>query len=178
MALQKQSIVIPFAQGIDQKTDPKQVRPGKFLQLKNSVFNKGGLLQKRNGFGNLTDFGSDSVTAINTYNGNLVGTGDALYAFSPDTMSILNKGNIVPIELNVQSLIRTSSAQQTVDAAVTDNGLICTVWEDSDGSKYYQIIDSNSGNTLVSRTNLPSGCHYPRVFVLGRYFFKIGRAHV
>lgn len=170
MALQKQNLSIPFAQGLDTKTDPKQVSPGKFLQLQNSIFQKGGLLQKRNGFASVTTLGTTSATALTTYNGNLVATGDALYAYSPDTMSILNKGSIVPINLEVLPVIRTSSAQNTVDVAVTSDGLICSVWEDSDGSKYYQIVDSNNGNTVVARTALPTGSHLPRVFLLGRYF--------
>ena len=50
MALTKQPLSINFAAGLDLKTDPFQVSPGKFLGLANSIFTKGGLLQKRNGF--------------------------------------------------------------------------------------------------------------------------------
>jgi hypothetical protein len=42
MALVKQPLAINFAQGLDTKTDPKQVQPGKFLALQNTIFTKGG----------------------------------------------------------------------------------------------------------------------------------------
>jgi hypothetical protein len=50
MPLQKQPLNINFALGLDQKTDPLQVKPGRFLSLKNRVFNKLGRLEKRNGY--------------------------------------------------------------------------------------------------------------------------------
>lgn len=51
MPLQKTPLQINFARGLDQKTDPLQVQPGRFLGLKNRVFNKMGRLEKRNGYG-------------------------------------------------------------------------------------------------------------------------------
>ncbi len=50
MTLEKHEVTINFGQGLDLKTQSKDIPVGKFLSLKNSVFNKGGLLQKRNGF--------------------------------------------------------------------------------------------------------------------------------
>lgn len=50
MAIQKQAVNLNFAQGLDQKMDPRQVKPGKFLSMVNRVFNKGGLLEKTNGY--------------------------------------------------------------------------------------------------------------------------------
>ena len=50
MAVQKTSIPINFAQGLDLKSDPFQVQPGKMLALKNAVFTKAGRLTKRNGY--------------------------------------------------------------------------------------------------------------------------------
>lgn len=50
MALEKSNIPIAFAQGLDTKTDPKQIPAGKFLNLENAVFLKTGEIRKRNGF--------------------------------------------------------------------------------------------------------------------------------
>ena len=50
MALNKQDVEFNFSQGLDTKTDDKQVQPGKMLSLVNSIFTKTGLLKKRNGF--------------------------------------------------------------------------------------------------------------------------------
>lgn len=50
MPIEKMPLQINFARGLDQKTDPLQVQPGRFLGLKNRVFNKLGRLEKRNGY--------------------------------------------------------------------------------------------------------------------------------
>ena len=47
--VEKKNININFAQGVDTKTDPKQVAIGKFLSMENSVFKVGQRLTKRNG---------------------------------------------------------------------------------------------------------------------------------
>lgn len=170
MSLQKQNVNIPFAQGLDLKTDPNQITPGKFLNLENNTFSKGNLLSKRTGFPLLIDLDVTDATSLATLNDNLVATGDALYAYSPDTGSIINKGNLVPINLSVMPTVRTSSSQTTVDVAQNSDGLICSVWKDSDGNNYYEVLDSNNGNVIKDRTQIASS-FTPRVFVLGRYFF-------
>ena len=170
MALQKMNLDIPFAQGLDLKTDPKQVTPGKFLALSNSVFTKGGLLTKRNGYSSLTTLNADYLSTLTTFNGNLTAVGQSLYAYSQDTEQWINKGSIVPVSLSTLSLVRTSSSQNTVDVAVTTNGLTCTVWGDSDGTSKYEVIDSVTGQVILPGTSLQTGAALPRVFNVGRYF--------
>lgn len=161
---------IPFAEGLDLKTDPKQVTPGKFLALSNSVFTKGGLLTKRNGYESLTNIDADYLNTLTTFNGNLTAIGQSLYAYSQDTEQWINKGDIVPVSLSTLSLVRSSSEQETVDVSVLENGLTCTVWEDSIGTSNYQVIDSTTGQVIVPSTALQTGAEVPRVFNLGRYF--------
>lgn len=48
--IQWQDISIPLGLGVDTKTDPKMVGTGKFTNLVNGVFKKGGRLSKRNGY--------------------------------------------------------------------------------------------------------------------------------
>jgi len=48
--LQKQQVAVNFGRGLDTKTDPWQVPVGNFLNLENTIFNKIGRLEKRNGF--------------------------------------------------------------------------------------------------------------------------------
>lgn len=170
MALQKQTLNIPMAEGLDLKTDPKQVSPGKFLALSNSVFTKGGLLTKRNGFRSLTTLDADYLKTLTTYNGNLTAIGQSLFAFSQDSEQWINKGDIFPVSLRTLPLVRTSTSQTTVDVAVTEEGLTCTAWEDSSGESKYEIIDSTTGQVIVPGTALETGAKLPRVFLLGRYF--------
>jgi hypothetical protein len=169
MALQKQGFDILFGQGLDTKTDPNQVPAGKMLLLENSQFNNG-LLEKRNGFPVLTQLPDANQTTLTTLNNNLLATGTNLYAYSAQTDQWLDRGIVQPVGLGVTPLVRTSTSQINVDSAMTESGLICLVYDDSDGNAYYQISDSLTGQVIVQQTALPNTATLPRVFQLGRYF--------
>lgn len=177
MALTKQPVSINFAQGLDQKTDPKQVQAGKFLSLQNTIFDKGGLLQKRNGFGPLSVLPDKSNTVLTTFNSGLTAVGSNIYAYSASSMTWTNRGALKPLQLRVKPLIRSNTNQIQADAAVASNGLVCTVFSDSTGSSVtykYAIADQATGQNIVSPTLIPVSSGVvtgsPRVFVLGSYF--------
>ena len=50
MALQKTNVSLSFKQGLDTKTDPKQVVFGKLLNLQNGKFISPTQIKKRNGY--------------------------------------------------------------------------------------------------------------------------------
>src|SRR5512132_1329921 len=54
MALEKRPITLSFSQGLDTKTDPKQVALGRLLELQNAVFVSPGRVRKRNGYTSLS----------------------------------------------------------------------------------------------------------------------------
>lgn len=164
----KQNISIPFAQGLDTKTDPFQVSPGKFLSLVNTQFNKSGLLEKRNGFPLLTNI--PNTTTLSSYNNSLVAIGSRLQVYSSDNGQVIDSGQIVPINITTQSMVRRATSQTTCDVAVEPNGLACSTWLDSDGNSYYQINDSVTSQTIVPAVQLPATATMSRAFVLGRYF--------
>lgn len=168
MALQKQNININFAQGLDLKTDAWQVSPGKFLALSNSIFTKGGLLQKRNGFKKLPPVGNNP-SFISTFSGNLIATGTSLQVLNEDVNEWNNRGIIQPLDLKTVVAARTSINMNECDANVSSNGLSCIVYTDSSGSCYYQIIDSQTGQVFISQTQI-SGGKSPRAFSLGTFF--------
>ncbi len=181
MALRKQSIPINFSQGLDTKTDPLQVAPGKFLALTNTIFDKGGLLQKRNGYGALSALPNSASTYLTTFNGNLTAIGSSLEAYSPGTNSWVDKGNTISVDLDTLPLIRSNTNQSYADIAIATNGLICTVYTDNvpSGSSTvpvykYAIANSVTGQNIVSPTVIPitSGTvvNAPKVFFLGKYF--------
>lgn len=66
MALQKQSISIPISEGLDTKTDSKQVMAGKALALENVRFQKTGKLSKRFGLVQMSDTSSSGLLSSNT----------------------------------------------------------------------------------------------------------------
>lgn len=170
MALQKQTLNISFAQGVDTKTDPWQVPIGKMLARSNSVFDTAGLLQKRNGNGALSSLSNTSSTTLATFKGNLLAVGNQLQVLSQNTGLWSNRGVIQPLSLSTVPLVRTGSSQTTVDVAVASNNLSCVVWLDADTSCYYQIADSQTGQIIVLQTALPATSTMPRVFALGSYF--------
>jgi hypothetical protein len=66
MPLQKNKIPISFAQGVDTKTDRKQVVPGKLLLLENGVFQTTNSLIKRNGYAAFAKTTADNTTLANS----------------------------------------------------------------------------------------------------------------
>lgn len=172
MPLQKQNLNINFAQGLDTKTDPNQVQPGKFVALENSVFSKGGLLQKRNGFAQLTSLPDTSYKYLNTFDSGLIAIGTSLASYSGASQSWTSKGTLSSIQLDTLALIRNSSNQAQVDAAVASNNLVCSVYTQSSPSTTYNyaIADIVTGQNIVAPTALATPAEAPRVFVLGNYF--------
>lgn len=169
MALQKNPLNISFAQGLDTKTDPYQVQLGKFLNLTNSVFTEAGRLTKRLGFENLTELPDTNQTTLTTLNDNLIATGTDLFAYSEATDEWLDQGLVQPVQLDVLSMVRSSTAQVSPDAAITESGLACIVYMDN-GLSYYQISDNVTGQQIKTRTLLPNAAINPRVVLLGVYF--------
>lgn len=181
MPLQKQPVSINFSQGLDTKTDPYQVPPGRFLSLQNTVFDKGGLFQKRNGYGALSSLPDTTNTFLTTFNGNLTAIGTTLSAYSVSSAEWVNKGQIKPIQLDTLPLIRSNTNQSQTDSVTAPNGLICTVFTDnipSGGttvaSYKYAIADSITGQNIVKPTVISAAeTGSPRVFLLKNHFVII-----
>lgn len=176
MSLQKQPIDISFAKGLDQKTDPFRVPIGNFLRLQNQVFNKGGLLSKRNGYGQITALPSPT-DFLTTFNGNLTAVGDSLLAYIQGTNKWVNKGSFHPLSLSVLPMIRSNTNQTQVDAVTASNNVVCTVFTDvgpSAATTYkYAVLDSITGQNILPPAAIPSNgtvTNAPRVFLLGNYF--------
>ncbi len=176
MALEKQSVPINFAQGLDTKTDPFQVPPGKFLALENTVFSTGQSLVKRNGFANLASLPNLTSTFLTTFNGGLTAIGESLSAYSEATNTWSNKGNIQPAQVDVLPLIRSNTNQPQADASVASNGLVCTVFTDNlpSGTVYkYAVANSTDGQNVIAPQVISGATGSPRVFVVGNYFFVV-----
>jgi len=182
--LQKQPLNINFSQGVDTKTDPFQLAPGKFLKLENSIFDKAGRLTKRNGYGALTPIPTttDLPTYITTFAGNLTAVGNRLDAYSAGSEEWIDKGRLRPLNLSTLSLVKTNTSQTQADSATASNGLMCVAYTDQDPSDLtkkiykYAIIDSVTGQYIVNPvqlTNADATYGTPRVFLLNNYFVII-----
>lgn len=178
--MQPQGVNINFSKGLDTKTDPWQVPIGNFLRLRNSVFTKGNLLSKRNGYDLLLEGPSNfSSSYLTTLNGNLTAIGNSIYAYSSGLKNWVQKGTIQPVRVSTLPLIRNNNNQIQCDSVIASNGLVCTVYTESiNGSNVlsykYVIADSTTGQNIVEPTLIPvnSGTvtGSARVFLLGNYF--------
>lgn len=173
----KQGVDISFAQGLDTKTDPKRVGIGSFTSLENSIFTKGGLLQKRNGFDQLTSLPNNNSSFLTTLNDNLTAIGTSINAYNESNETWVTKGNIQPLSLSTLPIIRNNLNQTACDSAVSANGLVCTAYLETNGNtttNKYVIADAITGQNIVAPIAIPvaSGAVSGgmRVFVLGSYF--------
>lgn len=175
MPLQKQPVNINFAQGLDTKTDPKQVQLGKFLRLINAVFGTDNMLKKRNGYQQLATIADAQYTT--TLNDNLTTVSNTISAYSTSSQSFVTKGSIQPMQVATLPLIRNSIHQIQCDAAVSSSGLVCTVYTETNSgvtSYKYAVADSTTGQNIISPVAIPvttgTVTGSPRVFLLGNFF--------
>jgi hypothetical protein len=166
-----------FAQGLDQKTDPKQVAVGKFLGLNNTIFTKGGLQQKRNGYGTSIASLPAPSKFLTTFGGNLTAIGNSFQALASGPQLWISKGNFQPISLSTIPIVRNALSQTQCDSVMAANGLVCTVYSESNAGTAdysYSIQDSVTGQNVVPQSVVPvtSGTvtGSPRVFLLGGFF--------
>lgn len=175
--VQPQPLNMNFANGLNTKTDPWQVPFGQFLRFRNSVFVKGGMLKKRNGFGSLPSLPDSSYNYVTTLNDNLTAIGQNIAAYNSSSRVWTPKGSIQPISLSVLPLVRNSLNQAQCDSVVAANGLSCTVYTETNaGASTYKYVIANSvtGQNIISPTLIPVSSGVvtgsPRVFLLGGYF--------
>ena len=173
----KRSIDVSFAQGLDTKTDPKRVQIGNFRSLKNSIFDRGGQLQKRNGYKMLASLPDNTSTYLTTFSDNLTAIGKNITAYDFANSLWIPKGSFQPLKLSVLPLIRNNFNQTAVDAAISPNGLVCTAYLEFNGSttvNKYAIADAVTSQNIIPPTLIPvtSGtvAGGMRVFVVGIYF--------
>lgn len=178
MPLQKNPISLNFAQGVDTKTDEKQVQLGKFLTLNNMTFGTDLMLKKRNGYQPLAALSdSDTSTYLTTLNNNLTVVGSNISAYSTAANNWIAKGSIQPMQISTLPLIRNSVNQAQCDTAISASGLVCTVYTETNAGVAtikYAIADSVTGQNVVAPTAIPVSAGVPtgspRVFLLGNYF--------
>lgn len=185
--LNKEVVDVSFAQGLDTKTDPFRVQPGKFLTLQNSIFDKAGRLTKRNGYQMLTTLPDRTSKYVTTFNNNLTALGTSLQAYSSSNEGWINKGAIMPVSLTTLPAVRGSTYQGQADSVTAPNGLTCIAYTDfipSGGtvtpSYKYAVIDSTTGQNIVAPTVIATAdvtYGTPKIFLLDSYFVILFTSH-
>lgn len=165
MALAKQKINLSFAQGVDTKSDPKQVIPGKLLTLENGVFQKTGSLIKRNGYTKLTEGSLTEGIGLSTFKDELfMISGQATYdelagrTYSPSRAAWSGvKGYYTPVQVSRVSAANTSgltAPYAVVDScvdSVTNLEMIVYMRETSATTEriFYSVRDLTTGAFIV-----------------------------
>lgn len=176
MALQKQVLSVPFAKALDTKTDPKQVVIGKFLTLENGVFTSPGRIRKRNGYMQLNNEIEGTLAPITTgaglanfKNECLILTGIEAYSFSDSTTKWTDKQTITNMQLSSKQIVRNTYQQTVPDVAIHPDGLEVITYEDSRGGSRYTVVDSLTGEQVVSDRLIASTAIKPKPFVVGNF---------
>ena len=182
MPLERQVITMPLAQGVDTKTDAKQVVAGKLLELENGVFTTLKAIRKRDGnvtLGTQVTNGAASFTTIDagkglaTYgNELLLANGESIYSYDQAPNAWTDKGAFESVYVTNASVVRDSYDQACPDGVTHPDGLQAYVWEDSSGTNVikYCIIDSATGQTVQPATLLASNAIKPRVITISGLF--------
>jgi len=156
--LTKQGIDVSFAQGLDTKTDPKRVAIGKFTVLENTVFQKSGLLQKRNGFKKLTALPDSSYSILTTLNDNLTAIGQSIASYNSASDNWISRGSFDSLSVTTVPIVRNNLNQQTCDSAVSNEGLVCTAYIENNGgvlTNKFIVSDSVTGQNIMPPTAIP-----------------------
>ncbi len=156
MALDKQTIAVPFREGVKTRSDPKQLPIGKLTTLENGHFGSPGQIQKRNGMAQLTGTVTSSQQilqgAVRTFKDELLcqnGDGNALLTFEDETNTWVTRGQVgqvVPLTVSSKSVVRTSTYQLSPDCAIHPAGLTVHAWVDLTSQRVcYRLVDTATG---------------------------------
>ena len=173
MALSKQNFTLQMGQGVDTKTDPKQVVAGKLIELENATFQSTNRLTKRPGTSELAAAAPlSSGNAIQAFQDELiVMDGKTLNSYSATTDSIISKGTKLSIDLSVSSVVKNSYQQNAPDSSI-NGGVALYAWQQFNGNAIdavgYSVVDVATGQAL-SQSKLTSGTINPKVVNIGSY---------
>lgn len=188
MALNKQLVPISFSQGIDQRTDPKQVVAGKLSILENGTFNELMEIRKRNGFDPISSTiisgGSiSSGTGVYSFQEEILrSTGTTLYGYSPTAGTNISRGGYVTNDVKFESVTTDVTDLCSPQVAYHNAGYKLVTWSKPQLAgnpdigtyfqNYYKIIDIQDESIVVSGTLSVYGS--VKLAAIGNYFIIVG----
>lgn len=176
MPLNFQRVPVSFYQGLDTKSDPKQVVQGRLLELENGVFVSPGQIKKRAGLdvydpdiesGDAFDAGA----ALATYSEELlVFTGEEVYTRLPSSGRWLRKGNTTSVITRTDQVVRNGYAQSNPDVSFL-SGTELYAWQDSRGGIRYTVFDAETRTPIVADTEATPVGEVPGCLALGSHLY-------
>lgn len=176
MALQKQNFALSIVDGLDTKTDAKNVVPTRFLELENLIFTKTGSLSKRLGYRALPAQilnGADvtSGAALSNYGPELLMYSEnQLYTFSEAEQKWALKGNA---NLGLSSISVEAATGEILSApyfAKLDSfTLVAYQFQSQLSTGIKWVLKDSETQTILGSGSVASGSR-PRVSVLNNKF--------
>lgn len=160
--LMDQTIPISLDQGVDTKTDRKQVS-GKLLRLENAVFTSPKMISKRDGAQALplSISGGGSLVSpklVASYQSELVcADSGRFYGYSPALSAWVDKGPYTSLEISRRGINKTDIANGDAETLVIGNITFCAwsaVVNQTNGSYIYSYLgayDSTTGAEVISK---------------------------
>ncbi|MBV6514147.1 MAG: hypothetical protein FMNOHCHN_03737 [Ignavibacteriaceae bacterium] len=176
MALERQQVQIPFAEGVDTKTDSKLVQPNKLLRLENGVFTKLGSIRKRYGYDILprsTFSGTDiaAATGIARFKDELLlFNGTNLFAFSEASQRWIDKGQSASVKITNKFINQDYEVIDAVGYGYSA-GYGVYSWSTASNEVRYSVIDESSGTVIVQDGLVDTSSESPKVVGLGNYVY-------
>jgi len=175
MPLAKEPLAVLFAQGVDTKTDAKQVLRGKLLDLQNCVFTKEATLSKRNGYNALSTQVDGQALPYTNAQG-LAKRGSELILFAnalalsyrPSSNTWQQSSPVSSVVVASSHIARTGTKQTQPDAATNAN-ITVVAWEDSRGGVWCSVVEAATNRILLPQVQLDAGAgaQRPRCLAIG-----------
>ena len=167
MALTKQKVSLPFALGIQTKTDDQQQQIGRLRKIKNAIFDTVNKLRKRNGYNVvltklLDNTQIQNATSLTSFRDELCLLSNTnFYSYSSTIDKWTDKGSIFSAFPTSTPIIRNNREQKNLDA-LSQEQLNVYVYEDDTGVRA-TIKDSDSGNVLLNNFLISATGTLPKV---------------
>lgn len=177
MALQKQTMQLSITDGLDLKTDDKNVLPTRFTNLENVRFTKSMGLRKSNGFRllnkNIFDTANEisDIQAATSFNDELLVYSDKnLYSFSDVQQEWIDKGEVQALTGSTESIFSGNQGKIKSSYTILENiGIYIVIDISFSGFKYF--IRDEISKTILFTGSVAGLYDEPFVTVLGAKFF-------
>jgi hypothetical protein len=179
MTIRWQNVSIPFAAGVDTKSDSKSLTPEKLANLENGVFTKRGSIIKRNGTvalsreTDLLDKNGNAraiqiARAVNASANELLMADDAnLLSYNSTREMWIDRGSFKSVVVTPRTVADLDS-EQTVADCCTGAGHILYAWEDNRGGIYMHLVEESTGAVVVADRQVTASGAKPKCAFLGK----------
>jgi hypothetical protein len=171
--LEWRNIDLPFAQGLDQKSDPLQIPVGKLSTCENGRFVKGGRIEKRKGFTAMTG-SATAACAVQPLGDQLVRLdGETAYTYSIVASAWESAGTCISVGAEPLAIPISQQYCTAPDVAYL-SGVEAYAYVDSLGHAHFMTVDANTRAVLVPDTDIASPSAYEvKVLAQGTNFLVL-----